>query len=274
MRTVVACLCLAAIPCLAAWVSTFFAYSRETPRIEIYHGVYYQTTQLPNGLAHLVEVDLTCPGIDLFLTPIQPDAAANGHEYRLDYVRNVARAEGLAVAVNGGVFNSDSYLVPMVGDFATSRDTIVAERQLNHLNPRNYILWFDDDLTPHAEATKPAPLAALQKARWAIGGIDLAISGRKLRLKRDGLETRTILGLNPDRKTLWIGIFESATRKEATELMMNAGADHVMTLDGGASTSLYFGGRTRGVQRGLQVGGQRPVATVIGIKADPILDPL
>jgi exopolysaccharide biosynthesis protein len=69
-----------------------------------------------------------------------------------------------------------------------------------------------------------------------------------------------------------IGVFESATQIEATRVLMRAGAQYVMTMDGGDSTSLYLGGRARGVPNGLRFGGQRPVATVIGIKADPILD--
>jgi hypothetical protein len=268
------CACLIATPCAAAWVGTFLSYSSKTPRTEIFRGVYYQTYQQGNGMAHVVEVDLSCPGVELYLTPNHPEAVASGHEYRLDFVRNVARAEGLAVAVNGTVFASDSYLIPMVGDFADSRDTIVADYKLNHLNPRDYILWFDRDLTPHADKSRPAPLATLQKARWALGGIDLAVASRHLRRSRDERDKRSLIGLNLESKTMWIGVFETATQAEATEVLMRSGAQYVMTLDGGESTSLYFGGRTHGTPHGLRFGGQRPVATVLGIKADPILEPL
>jgi hypothetical protein len=270
----VACTCLIATPCAAAWVGTFLSYSRETQRTEIYRGVFYESRRLTNGLAHIVEVQLDAPGIELYLTPVHSEALASGHEYRLDYVRNIARAEGLAVAINGSMFSSDSYLIPMVGDFATSRDSIVADHKLNHLNPRNYFFWFDEGLAPHIEKIAPVPLAALQRAKWAMGAIDLADGDLKPKQGDVDYDARTLIGLDPEHKKLWFGVFESATLSKATLTLIEAGARYVMSLDGGESTSLYFGGRTRGVQHGLRVGGQRPVATMIGVKADPILDPL
>jgi hypothetical protein len=272
LRTFMVCICLLCIPGAAAWVGANFSYTRQTPRTEIYRGVYYQCSQ-ENGITiHLLEVDLSRPGIELFVTPVDQVALARGHEYRLDYVRNAARAEGLAVAVNGNVFSSDSYLLPMVGDFATSRDTIVADYKLNHLNSHDYLLWFDKDLRPHFETFRPAPLEVLQQSKWAIGGIDLSIYGDRPFKHGGPRDKRSIIGINHER--MWIGVFESATQGEAIEMLMRAGARYVMTLDGGDSTSLYLGGRARGVPGGLRFGGQRPVATVIGIKADPILDPL
>jgi hypothetical protein len=246
-----------------------------TPRTEIYRGIFYQTSRGKSGVIHLLEIDLGRPGIELYLTPVNPEAIANGHEYRLDYVRNVARDGGLAIAVNGTLFKSDSYLIPMVGDFATSVDTIIAEYQMNHLHPRDYMLWFDSHLKPHVESTRPAPLAALRNARWAIGGRDLAIRGSKppKRWSRQQGQ-RAVVGVDPRQQKMWLGVFESTTQEEATDVLMRAGAEYVMMLDGGNSTSLYLGGRAHGVPGGLRFGGQRPVATVIGVKADPILAPL
>jgi hypothetical protein len=271
-RTFLVCASLIVIPGGAAWVSTFVNHTPQVKRTEIYRGVYYQCTQGQNGAIHLLEVDLSRPNVQLFLTPVNPDALARGHEYRLDYVRNVARAEGLAIAVNGPMFASDSYLLPMVGDFATSRDTIVANHKLNHLNPNNFLIWFDEALRPKAESSRPAPLNVLEKAQWAIGGIDLSVNGGRKYNGDGSSDKRCLIGIDHER--MWLGIFESATQTEAVGVLMRAGAKYVMMMDGGDSTSLYLGGRTRGVPNGLRFGGQRPVATVIGIKADPILDPI
>jgi hypothetical protein len=253
-------------------VGANFAYAPQIPRTEIYRGVYYECTQERGGAVHLIEVDLGRPGIELYLTPVDPDALARGHEYRLDYARNEAREEGLSVAVNGNVFSSDSYLLPMVGDFATNHDTIVANHKLNHLNPRDYLLWFDKDLRPHCETVRPAPPDVLQKAKWGIGGIDLSTKGGGQIYQGGPRDKRCVVGIN--HKRMWIGVLESATQGEAVDVLMRAGAEYVMALDGGNSTSLYLGGRSRGVPGGLRFGGQQPVATILGIKADPILDPL
>jgi hypothetical protein len=265
--------CFVAAPCAAAWIGAHLTYSVRTEQIEIFRGVYYQTMQRNGSVVHLVEIDLNRPGIELFVTPLNHEAIANGREYRLDYVRNVARAEGLAVAINGTLFTSDSYVFPMVGDFATSLDTLISNYRINHLDPRDYIVWFDGHLTPHPEMTRPAPLVALQHAKWAIGGRRVVTSEKMIKIQGDKPAKRTLVGVNGQKRKMWFGVFESATKRDATEILLDAGAEYVMLLDGGGSTSLYFGGRTHGVQHGLRFGGQTPVATVIGIKADPILDP-
>jgi hypothetical protein len=217
---------------------------------------------------------MSAPGIDLFLSPPNLDAKASGHEYRLDYVRNIARSEGLAVAINATLFGSDSYVIPMVGDFATSLDTVVSSYKINHLEAHDYMLWFDDNLTPHVEKTRPAPLEALKRAKFAIGTKNLAIRGRNPGSINNQKDKRCALGVDPDRRKIWIGMFELASRPHATEVLMRAGAEYVMMLDGGDSASLYLGDRSNGVPHGLRFGGQRAVATVFGVKAYPILDPL
>lgn len=274
MRVIFIGFCLICAPGAAAWMGARLSFAPPIHRLEVYRGIHYQTSRDENGIVHLIEVDLSSPGIDLYLTPLNEDARVNGHQYRLDYVRNVARAEGLAVAVNGTMFSSDSYLMPMVGDFATSIDTIVADHQVSHLQARDFLLWFDDSFTPNLETKRPAPPEALKQAKWAVGTQNLATRGVKRGAGDGRRDKRCALGINPDARKMWIGVFESASREEVRQRLVNAGAQHVMLLDGGDSTSLYLGGRAYHVPHGLRFGGQRPVATVLGIRADPILDPL
>lgn len=273
LRTAVAVLCLVGTTAAAAWTGSRFSIGRATPRTEIFRGVFYRSLLAEHGMIHLIDIDLSRPGIDLYLTPKDAAAVAGGFQYRLDYVRNVARAEGLAVAVNGTLFSSDSYLVPMVGDFAASVDTIVANHEISHLHPRDYLLWFDEQLTPQLEQVRPTPSDVLRKAKWAVGGQALVAPGTRWS-SDDRRDNRTLLGVDPDRRRLWLGVFQAATDQEAVDVLLRDGAKYVMLIDGGDSTSLYFGGRTNGVPGGLRFGGQKPVATVIGIKADPILPPL
>jgi hypothetical protein len=274
LRASFLCLALICVPATAALVGTSFDLARRMPRREIYRGVFYESWQGEHGVVHLIEVDLTAPGVDLYLTPLDADAKANGHQYRLDYVRNVARAEGLAVAVNGTMFSSDSYLVPMVGDFATSIDTIVADHEISHLHERDFMLWFDDLLKPHLEITKPARPEVLERAKWAVGTQNLSIQGKETRPNDGRRDKRCALGLDPSSRKLWIGVFQSASARDVRDQLLQTGAHYVMLLDGGDSTSFYLGGRAHRVPHGLRFGGQFPVATVLGIRADPILDPL
>ncbi len=273
LRVLVTCTCLVATPGAAAWLGAWVSYDRETERTEIYCGVYYQSYQGQFGAVHLVEIDLGHPGIELYMTPLDPLAVASGYQYRLHYVRNLARAERLAVAVNGALFAADSYLLPMVGDFATSVDSIISNHQINHLNPHDYVFWIDDQQIPHLETSRPIPPAVIRKAKWGIGAQSLSVRGSPL--PHDGPRDRqTRLGINLECKRLWLGVFESASERDATAALMKAGAHYVLPLDGGDSASLYLGGRTHGTAGGLRFGGQRPVATIVGVKATPLLDPL
>jgi len=55
-----------------------------------------------------VSINLATPGIELYVTPLDPVAVAQGWQYRLRRVADVVDKEKLAVAVNGTFFESDS----------------------------------------------------------------------------------------------------------------------------------------------------------------------
>jgi len=48
-----------------------------------------------------VSINLATPGIELYVTPLDPVAVAQGWQYRLRRVADVVDKEKLAVAVNG-----------------------------------------------------------------------------------------------------------------------------------------------------------------------------
>jgi hypothetical protein len=270
IRTALAVILLVGGTAAAAWTGSHFSIPRSRPRTEIYQGVFYRSFFAEQGMVHLIEVDLAHPGVQLYVTPLDPVAVANGFQYRLDYVRNVARSEGLSVAVNGPLFSSDSFLIPMVGDFAASFDTTVSDYRVSHLNPLDFMFCFDEHLKPHVETTRPTSAEVLQKTKWGIGGRGLE-DGSKRPVVEEERDNRSLLGVDTESRRLWIGVFESSTETTAVRELIRAGAKHVLLLDGGDSTSLYLGEWTKDVPAGLRFGGQRPVATVIGVKADPIL---
>jgi hypothetical protein len=65
-------------------------------------------TQEGGGLVHWVRVDLTAPGVELYVTPLDPAAAARGWQNRLRPIEDVLEPEHLAVAVNGTYFMTAS----------------------------------------------------------------------------------------------------------------------------------------------------------------------
>src|SRR5690606_25901825 len=103
---------------LAAGVG-FWLIQRRTPMDEtqIFQGVWYGCVELApgeggSGLMHYVRVDLTAPGIELYVSPVDPEATKDGKQYRLRHTAAVADRLDLAVAVNGAPFRAHARVHP------------------------------------------------------------------------------------------------------------------------------------------------------------------
>ena len=238
---------------------------------EICRGVVYSCQRMPEseesgGLVHLVHVDLAAPGVELYFTPSE---APGVPIYHLEWTSSVARRENLAVAVNGALFR-ETCKWSLPGQQCVGLETVISNHRVSHVDPNSYLLWFEDDGTPHMEVTKPPPAAALAAAKWGIGGQGVVVhgghvgeaSGRKP-------DRRTLLGIAPPLKALWIAAFEHASFYAAAKYLAMHGATEAISIDGGTSTTMVLGNDTQGVRPGTLLGGWRPVATHVGVRAQP-----
>ena len=142
---------------------------------EIFKGITYDCERLvPNeegsGFIHWVRVELSAPGIELYITPKDPTAVRQGWEYHLRRIGRVVDTEHLAVAINGTLFTSKSGWPQLSGDLANGIETVVADHVVSHVWEHTYLLWFDDQLTPHLRPSKPPTPEELAMAKWGIGG--------------------------------------------------------------------------------------------------------
>src|SRR5258707_15317388 len=109
------------------------------PPTEIFEKITYaserlETTQEGGGLLHWVRIDLTAPGIELYVTPLDPSATAQGWQYRLRRIEDVLEREHLSVAINGALFTwNPGWLPPMSGDLANGVETVVANHVISHV---------------------------------------------------------------------------------------------------------------------------------------------
>ena len=238
---------------------------------EIYRGVVYSCQTMPEsdesgGLVHLVRVDLAAPGVELYFTPSEAPGVA---VYHLEWTSSVARRRNLAVAVNGALFN-DACKWSLPGQQCGGQETVISNHQVSHVDPNSYLLWFEDDGTPHIEGSKPPPAAALAAAKWGIGGQEVILHGGRVR-EGTGREPdrRTLLGIAPPLKALWIAVYEHASFYAAAKYLAAQGAAEAISLDGGTSTTMVLGKDAKGVRPGTLLGGWRPVATHVGVRAQP-----
>jgi hypothetical protein len=219
---------------------------------------------------HVVKVDLSAPGVQIYLTPVDPEAVAEGWQYRLDTAPSVIERERLAVVVNATFFSSDSGWIRWSGDLARGVQTIVADGQVSHVDPHSYLLWFESDLTPHLEFEKPPSDAVLREARWGVGGGGVAVWKGAVRegVASHEMDRRTAVGIDTGRRLLWLAVFENASPAAVARFLAEQGSQDGFLLDGGHSTTLVLDQKAAHVQSGALIRGGRPVATFFGVRAE------
>lgn len=260
----------------------FWNSPRAIAEKEIFQGVSYtcqtlQPTEKSSGWVHIVRVDLTTPGIELYTTPVDETLASEQWQYCLMLTGNCARENDLSVAINATQFSSNSYTVEwkgknrlfcLPGDLARTSEMVVSNYQANPPQDNIYLLWFDRDLTPILERARPPSEEVLREARWGVGSLSiLAQDGKLLREGKADAIGRTAIGIDSEKKLLWLAVFEKASPNAAGKLLISLGARDVVLMDGGTSSAMALGRDALGVPTGVVAGGWRPVATHFGIRA-------
>jgi hypothetical protein len=249
--------------------------------IEIFSGVLYGCEQIErtkegSGDIHWVRIDLTVPGIELYVTPKDREAIYRGGQYHLRRVVDVVNQEHLAVGINGSLFTSIPKWRPrMSGDLANGIETVVADHVVSHLWEHTYLMWFDDQLKPHLRRSKPPIASDLASAKWGIGGQSVWLwNGEVWPGSNREPDARTAAAIDAERRLLFLAVGENISPRLILKKLADIGAKDGMLLDGGSSTSMVIGTGATGVQAGTVAGGMRPVATQFGIRASRLDDRL
>jgi hypothetical protein len=187
----------------------------------------------------------------------------------LRWIRDVVQKERLAIAINGTLFDSSPRWRPRLpGDLAHGVETVVADHVVSHLWKHTYLLWFDDQLTPHLDRSKPPKPGDLAQAKWGIGGQGVGLKDGKVWPGSDRHpDSRTAVAIDRQRKLLFLAVAENISPRLLLQKLADLGAQDGMLLDGGASSAMAIGGGAKGVSEGVVHGGWRPTATFFGVRA-------
>ena len=156
----------------------------------IFQGVFYSAQELPEtpesrGLAHLVRIDLQAPGVQLYNTPLDPEAVAAGDQYRLSYTWWEGRRRGLAVAINGTLFPW-AFGVVSTGGVGAGRTYDYLQKRgqpPERLHVHDLGRW-QRSAAHYREA--PPPDQVLENAVWGVGGCWRAARQSKNRSRSTG----------------------------------------------------------------------------------------
>jgi hypothetical protein len=245
---------------------------RLQPPTEIFRGVTYGSIPVEategSGVIHWVRVDLTAPGIELYVTPMDPRAVSLGWQYRLRRVEDVVNTEQLSVAINATMFTSNSSWLRISGNLARSVETNVADHIISHVWRHTYLLWFDNWLTPYLRPLHPPRREELAKAKWGVGGQSVWLwNGKVSSNSSREPDSRTAVAIDRGRKLLFLAVGSYISPRLLLQKLADLGAKDGMLLDGGDSSSMAIGKGARGVSAGAVYGGWRPVATHFGVRA-------
>jgi hypothetical protein len=268
---------IAAAAVFAVAVGCSYLWTRRSPLppTEIFQGVTYGCERLAadeqgSGLVHWLRVDLAAPGLELFVTPLDPQAVQQGWQYRLERTATVLDREHLSVVVNGVYFTSDSGWIPRSGDLARSDEATISDYVVSHVPEATYMLCFDEHLVPRIEMSWPRNERSQRRCRWGLGGqgAPLLKHGQIYpATSQKPTDERTAIGIDAEKRLLLLAVFESASERRALDKLHELGAVDGMLLDGGHSTSMVIGDKARDVRPGVLIGRWRPVATHFGLRA-------
>jgi Phosphodiester glycosidase len=249
--------------------------------VKIFAGVTYgcerfAVTQEGGGLVHWVRVDLTAPGVELYVTPLDPAAVARGWQYRLRPIEDVVEREHLAVAINATYFTtaSGSWL-RFSGDLARSMQTLISDHVVAYGPWGASLIGFDAELAPYVLRYSSAAEPVSTRAKWAVGAHELQLHDGQVLWGGDSTaDARTAIGIDQPRKLLFLAIAERISAPRMLDILADLGARDGFLLDGGGSSAMAIGQGSTGVPATALFGGGRPVATYIGVRALPCRSPV
>jgi hypothetical protein len=254
-----------------------FTCSGRPAAAEIFEGIRYgcklmEPSEEAKGVVHWVRINMTAPGIAPYVTSKDPTAISQGWQYRLRRVGDVVASEHLAVAINGTLFSSNSSRwLPTSGDLANAAESVVADHIVSHGWLDTYLLWFDDQFTPHLRPNKTTE-AELAMAKWGIGGEDFWLRDGRVwpgDYRSHVPDGRTAVAVDLPRKLLYLAVGTHISPNLIFQTLADLGARDGMLLDGGDSSSMAIGRGASEVSPGT-VYGWRPVANQFGIRTESL----
>ncbi len=254
----------------------------EQSRTEIFKGVFLTVEDWPKsydgeGAVMIVEVHWETPGIRIANRPfdyaINADDSVSPH-YNLEFADFALRRERPAVLMNTNLFFPDSITSAIPGRPVRAVETVVVDGQASHVHAHSYLLYWDKLMDAYMAPSKPPDEASLAQAEIGLGlqGVQIR-DGAAIPAALDGksdLYARTFIGINPERKILYLMAFENASGHGVIERAVRAGVTHGGQLDSGSSTNLLIGPKANGVRAHTGIRNARPLGPYLMIYAAPL----
>jgi hypothetical protein len=260
----------------------FFLRPGAMERTEIFKGVHMTTLELPgdehgHGRAIFIEVQWDVPGVRLAHRPFtyQPDLKDPLHPiYRLEMADWALLRDGAALLVNTTRYRPDELYRSYPGAKVASVETLVVDGRQSFNHPHSYLMFWDADGNATFLDRKPPDAESLAKAVLAIGLQGTQVWEGRAHYHslgdKDLVYDRTFIGINPERKTLWLMAYEAVSGWRMIDLAIEQGVTFGGMVDSGDGTQLIVGRGAAGVFPHTGIRNFRPVGPYMEIYAEPL----
>lgn len=283
-RLLIGLLALALLPGIVLVVVRLGRPAPTDHQAELFPGILYtrQARATPRPLlVHIVEIDLTRPGIGLFVTPGEEE---NPRDLPARTTATFLREFELQLAINGSFFEPFRAGTPW--DYAPKQGDPV---NIKGLAISNGVTYSND--YPNLPALCVWVGQAQIRDDGCPGGTDQALAGNWILVQQGQsnakgrspeLHPRTAVAVDAAGTTLWLivvdgrqrGYSEGVSLEELAEIVLELGAETALNLDGGGSSTLVaagpWGPRTLNAPIHTRIPmRQRPVGNHLGVYAQP-----
>ena len=247
------------------------------PKREIFQGVYYSCLEVGreygDGKVMITEIHWAEPGVELFFRPFYPASFGRKHFTLLPADYLLWKHE-LSVLINSTRYLPSEWWKSFPLRKVDSLETLVWEGKTSHMHPHSYMLGWDEALDFHYELQKPPSRENLDRLRWGIGVQSISVLDGLPRLEAMNLrakpDSKTFLGVDPDRKVLWFLVFENVNELGMNTVALEAGVQVGGQLDASDASTMIIGPGAQEVRSYTGIRGKRPLAGVLGVRAQPL----
>lgn len=249
-------------------------------RTEISPGIFLEVFHLDNplhgsGAVMVTEAHWDTPGVEIVVRPFDPALLASERHFRLALPSWLVLKNRYQVLMNTTRFGPGERHYNYPGAPVATVESAVADGKWSHIHEHSYMLWWDKHGNATFDTRKPPSDEARRDAKFGMGVQAVQVGSGQVAYGAlgghmdGGPFSQSFIGVDPDRRILWLVAFEHATEKYAAELLAAQGAKFAGRLDSGNGTNMVAGPAARKVFPFIGIRNWRFVGNYIAIRSRP-----
>lgn len=223
------------------------------------------------GAVMVAEIHWDTPGVEIVMRPFDENLTPDAH-YRLASPSWLAFNYDYLVLMNGTRFGPGDWYKNYPGSPVSTHESSIVKGEWSHVHEHSYLLWWDRDGDAHFEQRKPPTAESRANAYSGIGFQAVQVASGKVREgglggHLDGGQfSQSFIGVDPEKKILWLVAYEHTTELFAASFIAERGAQFAARLDSGRGTAMVAGPKAKGVFPFSGIRNERLVGNYVAVR--------